>query len=26
MKQHRFWAFASVFCMLLAFYTGYKRK
>ncbi|CBK77371.1 hypothetical protein CLS_18450 [[Clostridium] cf. saccharolyticum K10] len=25
-KQHRFWAWAAVFCFLMAFYTGYKHK
>ena len=26
MKQHRFWAYASVICMLMAMYTGYKHR
>ena len=25
MKQHRFWAWASLACMALALYTGRKR-
>ncbi|MFR6292005.1 MAG: DUF6219 family protein [Peptococcaceae bacterium] len=26
MKQHRFWAYASLVCMILAIYTGKKHK
>ena len=26
MKQHRFWAWAAVFCFLMVFYTGYRAK
>ena len=26
LKQHKFWAWASVFCFLMVFYTGYKHK
>ena len=26
MKQHKFWAWASVFCFAMVFYTGYKHK
>jgi len=26
MKQHRFWAWAAVFCMVMVFYTGYEHK
>ncbi|WP_425429848.1 DUF6219 family protein [Collinsella vaginalis] len=25
MKQHRFWAYAMVFCAVMAIYTGHKR-
>ena len=26
MKQHRFWAWGAVFCMLMCIYTGKRRK
>ncbi len=26
MKNHRFWAWAAVTCMVMTFYTGYKHK
>ncbi len=26
MKQHRFWAWAAVFCMFMVMITGYKHK
>lgn len=26
MKQHRFWAWAAVFCMAMVMFTGYKHK
>ena len=26
MKQHRFWAWGAVFCMVMVMLTGYKRK
>ena len=26
MKQHRFWAWAAVICMIMVMLTGYKRK
>ena len=26
MKQHRFWAWAAVFCMVMVMLTGYKHK
>ena len=26
MKQHRFWAWGAVFCMIMVMLTGYKRK
>lgn len=26
MKQHRFWAWCAVFCMVMVMLTGYKRK
>ncbi len=26
MKNHKFWAWAAVICMVMAFYTGYKHK
>ena len=26
MKRHKFWAIATVICMALAMYTGYKHK
>ncbi|WP_447581646.1 DUF6219 family protein [Anaerotignum faecicola] len=26
MKNHKFWAWASVFCFAMAMYTGYKHK
>ncbi|WP_275443517.1 DUF6219 family protein [Petralouisia muris] len=26
MKNHRFWAWAAVICMVMAIYTGYKHK
>lgn len=26
MKQHRFWAWAAVFCMVMVMITGYKHK
>ncbi|WP_366766160.1 DUF6219 family protein [uncultured Flavonifractor sp.] len=26
MKHHKFWAWASVFCMLMCIYTGKKHK
>lgn len=26
MKHHRFWAWATAFCALVTFYTGYKHK
>lgn len=26
MKQHKFWAFAMLFCMAMLFYTGYQHK
>ncbi|MGN0347949.1 MAG: DUF6219 family protein [Roseburia sp.] len=26
MEKHKFWAWASVICMLVAIYTGYKHK
>lgn len=26
MKQHRFWAWGAVICMIMALVTGYKRK
>ena len=26
MKQHRFWAWGAVICMLMVMITGYKRK
>ena len=26
MKRHKFWAIATVICMALTMYTGYKRK
>ena len=25
MKQHKFWAYAMIFCALMAVYTGKKR-
>ncbi|HIV34043.1 MAG TPA: hypothetical protein IAA11_02190 [Candidatus Blautia intestinigallinarum] len=26
MKQHRFWAWGAVICMIMVMITGYKRK
>ncbi|WP_430734551.1 DUF6219 family protein [Intestinimonas butyriciproducens] len=26
MKQHRFWAWGAVICMIMVMVTGYKRK
>ena len=26
MKQHRFWAWGAVICMVMVMITGYKRK
>ena len=26
MKNHKFWAWAAVICMIMTFYTGYKHK
>lgn len=26
LKQHRFWAWAAVICMIMVMVTGYKRK
>ncbi|MDE7059839.1 MAG: hypothetical protein K2P03_14260 [Lachnospiraceae bacterium] len=26
MKNHKFWAWAAVICMIITFYTGYKHK
>ena len=26
LKQHRFWAWAAVICMVMVMVTGYKRK
>ncbi len=26
MKNHKFWAWAAVICMVMTFYTGYKHK
>ncbi|WP_366935164.1 DUF6219 family protein [Flavonifractor sp.] len=26
MKHHKFWAWASVFCMLMCIYTGKKHR
>ena len=26
MKQHRFWAWAAVFCFIMVFYTGYRAQ
>ncbi|WP_420319481.1 DUF6219 family protein [Faecalicatena contorta] len=26
MKQHKFWAWAAVFCFVMAIYTGHKHK
>ena len=26
MKQHRFWAWAALFCFFMVMYTGYKHK
>ena len=26
MKQHRFWAWGAVICLLMVMITGYKRK
>ena len=26
MKRHKFWAIATVVCMALTLYTGYKHK
>lgn len=26
MKQHRFWAWGAVFCMVMVMITGYKHK
>ncbi|MDE6621300.1 MAG: hypothetical protein K2K74_12605 [Lachnospiraceae bacterium] len=26
MKQHKFWAWATVICMVMVIYTGHKHK
>lgn len=26
MKNHKFWAWAMVFCMIMVIYTGYEHK
>ena len=26
MKNHKFWAWATMFCMMMVFITGYKHK
>ena len=26
MKNHKFWAWAAVFCMFMVMYTGYQHK
>jgi len=26
MKNHKFWAWALVFCLFMTIYTGYKHK
>ncbi|MGN0159199.1 MAG: hypothetical protein ACI39W_08695 [Brotaphodocola sp.] len=26
MKQHKFWAWAMIVCLIMAIYTGYEHK
>ena len=26
MSHHKYWAYAALFCMVMAMYTGYKHK